>query len=198
MIVTSLIFSFVLLIIICIFSLSIIKTNKFFSKNGTEKSSRPLSEQSYDGYGIEESPILKSAISLPMLNQPMMSTAVPLNDSKQTKSKKTKKGFSLKLAQNKTKSHETGLNCLSTAPQELAYQRSSAEILNPPKEAPTSEGESSSHQSSTVKLTNKAAASSTSSSSALYSDEAWTFDLDLGSSLLDEVLNALNRSEIRA
>lgn len=171
----------------------------FCSENKTL--SRPLSDQSYDGYGSTstDSPILQSAFSLPLLNQSVaMSIPVSSNNSKEAKDRKAKKGLTAKLAQSKTKSHDTGLNCLSAAPQDHAYQRQASEVSSTDNSDHSAEKLSESEQSSSTTLTDKPIASSLKNGDDLCPtspDEAWTFDLDLGSSLLDEVMSVLHKSD---
>ena len=177
--------------------------NKFFRDKADR---RPLSNQSCDGYGPAESPTLQSAISLPMLNQPSsLSVAQTAPEPKPRKLVKTSlTPDNNSIGYNKAKSHETGLNCLSVSTAQSVERDggtqcdASAEFKKKNRQRSlNSVGESEGSRSSTT-LTEKTHVTSlvtSSTSGTSCADDPWTFDLDLGSSLLDEIMTVLDKSD---
>ena len=108
------------------------------------------------------------------------------------------------MSYNKAKSHDTGLNCLSVAATDsVAYQRYTTTSADDFEKQPqryqkslNSVGESEDSSMSSAALPEKTAVTSVNDAGDTTSnDDFSTFDLDLGTSLLDEILHALDKAD---
>ena len=141
-----------------------------------------------------------------MLNKSAsLSTPKAVPEEKQTKTKKIQKknlnNSSSNMSYNKAKSHDTGLNCLSVATSDTgAYQRQTPnDVKQRHQRSLNSVGESEDSRSSVTLPDKPPVVSSLMTSSAPGDtssiDELFTFDLDLGSSLLDEIMHVLDKTD---
>ena len=156
-----------------IFSLLISKFG-FSVTDGEHSDERPGFKRIENGYGLLESPILQTAVSLPMLNQDQASgPTTPTHDGAKENGKKTENNNSIP-----------------------AGTISEDHLNGPPKPRRITNDEnaiSNGHVLESKKEQNRVPVAFSDTTSI---DESWSLELDLGTSLMDDVMGIMDKIEL--
>ena len=166
------------------------KHNYLFCSVPDDSEGSPIFNQTQNGYGPQQSPILQTAVSLPMLNKPDSSgPSTPVHNEKDNV------GTTDKKAMNN--------NTISVNEEHAAVTTTPETHLNGPKkprritdnENIISNGHVEKSQTSNGVITaTKEKGSNFSDTTSV--DEGWSLELDLGTSLMDDVMGIMDKIEL--
>jgi len=153
----------------------------------------PIFNQTQNGYGPLQSPILQSAMSLPALNEPDSSgPSTPVHEEKVvecTTEKKPENNNTIPV--NGTKTHPEN----TTPETHLTGPTKPRRITE--DETPKSNGHIENKKPNGLIATPKAQKEKSSNFSDTTSiDEGWSLELDLGTSLMDDVMGIMDKIEL--